>query len=145
MDDIEHWIQKENKTIHILPIDDICEMLTEKFNSQKEIMKKLRKEIKELKDEKWKDRELQQMKAEMTKVKEEANLGFRISKEEYKAAIKWKANHEKRKHFQNSDRFYPRGGAIGGSYTWEFTPTSIGVFGTIKCSCGDCFTFQEEG
>jgi len=27
-------------------------------------------------------------------------------------------------------------GAIGGRYTYEFIPTSIGVFCTIKCSCG---------
>ena len=28
-------------------------------------------------------------------------------------------------------------GAIGGKYSYEFTPTSLGVCQTIKCACGD--------
>lgn len=35
------------------------------------------------------------------------------------------------------------GGTIGGSYTYKFTPTSIGVFGTVECSCGERFDFSE--
>ena len=143
MDDIEYWVHKENKTMHILPIDEICEMIIEKFNSQKENIKKLRKEIKELKDEKWKDKELQQMKEELKRVRADAGRGFQISKTEYDKAMNWINTHEEEKH-PRPEHAGPRGGAIGGSYDWIFTPTSIGVFGSIKCSCGDCFTFQEE-
>ena len=35
------------------------------------------------------------------------------------------------------------GGAIGGTFTYEFIPTSIGTIGTIKCTCGDSFTFED--
>lgn len=36
------------------------------------------------------------------------------------------------------------GGAIGGRYTFEFIPCSIGTIGTIKCGkCGEKFIFRE--
>ena len=36
------------------------------------------------------------------------------------------------------------GGAIGGRYTFEFIPCTIGTIGTIKCGdCGEKFTFRE--
>jgi hypothetical protein len=31
----------------------------------------------------------------------------------------------------------------GAWYTYEFTPTSLGISGVIKCSCGDEFEFQS--
>lgn len=34
-------------------------------------------------------------------------------------------------------------GAIGGRYTYEFTPTSIGTVCAIKCSCGAKFDATE--
>lgn len=36
-----------------------------------------------------------------------------------------------------------RGGCIGGTYTYEFVPTGIGTVGTVKCSCGAAFKFQD--
>ena len=49
-----------------------------------------------------------------------------------------------RRYHHSSEQMYPRGGAIGGSYTWKFVPTSIGTFGSVQCSCGEEFSFQEE-
>lgn len=46
---------------------------------------------------------------------------------------------EKIKHWENTHDCSTRGqykGAIGGRYTYKFIPTSIGVFCTVKCSCG---------
>ena len=34
-------------------------------------------------------------------------------------------------------------GAIGGDITFEITPTSIGDFLTIKCSCGAKLEYEE--
>lgn len=28
-------------------------------------------------------------------------------------------------------------GAIGGAYTWEFTPTGLGTVTKVRCSCGE--------
>lgn len=46
--------------------------------------------------------------------------------------------HIKEKHFCTQ-----YGGAIGGSYSYTFTPTSLGTVGEIKCTCGDKFCFRE--
>lgn len=34
-------------------------------------------------------------------------------------------------------------GAIGGDVTFEITPTSIGDFITVKCSCGSELNYEE--
>lgn len=34
-------------------------------------------------------------------------------------------------------------GAIGGNVSFEITPTSIGDFLTVKCTCGDKLEFEE--
>ena len=34
-------------------------------------------------------------------------------------------------------------GAIGGNVTFEITPTSIGNFLTVKCSCGSELNYEE--
>lgn len=34
-------------------------------------------------------------------------------------------------------------GAIGGQYTYKFTPTSIGTFCEVKCSCGETIDVSE--
>jgi len=65
-------------------------------------------------------------------------ISFNISKKEWKAIKQWQEKHIKEKH-NGSDY----AGAIGGRYTYEFTPTSIGDIGTIKCGCGAEFTFKE--
>lgn len=143
MPDIPHWISVKGEIKNILPIKDICEMLTAKFEDQEKIIEHLREKVKKLEDDKWKDKELQNMKEELLRVRKDSYRGFPISEDEYKAAINWMNKHEKEKHY-NPDRKFPRGGAIGGSYTWQFTPTGIGTFGSIHCSCGDSFTFQEE-
>lgn len=37
----------------------------------------------------------------------------------------------------------PYGGAIGGRLTYKFTPTSIGVIASVKCSCGEEQTLSD--
>ena len=34
-------------------------------------------------------------------------------------------------------------GAIGGNVTFEITPTSIGNFLTVRCSCGSTLEYEE--
>lgn len=64
--------------------------------------------------------------------------GFEINNEEYEAIEQWKCDHEKEKHNGKLKH-----GAIGGNYTYEFIPTSIGTIGSIRCSCGEYFIFKE--
>lgn len=70
--------------------------------------------------------------------------GFPISENEHESIQAWIKNHDEEKHgadYKNGK--YRNSGAIGGAYTYEFTPTSIGTFGRVRCSCGRCFDFRE--
>lgn len=74
----------------------------------------------------------------------EEKRGFKITEEEDIKIRYWIKEHMADKHQSVSEDDITYGaGAIGGRFTYEFTPTSIGVIGTIKCSCGDSFTFRK--
>jgi hypothetical protein len=143
MADVRYSTYRDGEYIMVPPIDELCLALKEKFIGQEEKIEYLQKEIKKLESEHWKDNELQSMKKQYIEMNENYQRGFPISKEEMEKIYEWQAKHEAEKH-PRPKMAPPRGGAIGGSYTYHFTPTSIGVFGSIQCSCGEKFTFQEE-
>lgn len=112
----------------------------------KAVNDRLKKENAELKDEHYKDEELQKWKAIAEEARADCNRGFPISEREWEAVKAWMEQHDREAHSLDSDidaAFTKRGGAIGGNYKYEFVPTSIGVVGTVICSCGESFTFQE--
>ena len=82
--------------------------------------------------------EIQRLKQENQELRENLNRGFGITEQEWKDIEEWRDAHIQAKH--GGDRY---SGAIGGNLTFEFIPTSIGVIGTVKCYCGDCFQFQD--
>ena len=84
----------------------------------KSVVNTLREKVNYLESENYKDEELQNMKAQLEKIQKDYWNGFPITKEESDNINKWKKNHD----------------AIGGGYTYEFVPTSIGSFGTCFCS-----------
>ena len=93
----------------------------------------LRKENERLKSEAYKDEELAKMKKEYDKLSADYYRGFPISEEEQKTIAEW-----------IKSRPEINEGAIGGRYTYQFTPTSIGVIGTITDTfTKEKFTFQE--
>lgn len=144
MSDINHWTHsKDGEYIQIPPMETLCKILKTKFENQEDLINQLRQQIKTLESEKWKDEKLQEMKEQYDKMREDYYRGFPISKKEKEKINAWIDKHEKEKHPRPENSF-PRGGAIGGSYTYHFTPTSIGTFGSIQCTCGEEFTFQEE-
>ena len=91
---------------------------------------RLREKVNYLESENYKDEELQKMKAQLEKIQKDYWRGFPITKKEYDDINKWKKNHDATEH-GNKDSYH---GAIGGGYTYEFVPTSIGSFGTCYCS-----------
>lgn len=96
-------------------------------------------ECERLKSEQYKDEELSKMKAELEALQKETDLGFPITQEEHDAIDAWKRQHEDAKHGGYPAYF----GAIGGGYTYKFTPTSIGTCGTVECACGEVFDFRD--
>ena len=113
------------------PLDESLNSLKERFNDLVESNQSLQEKLKEIKDEKWADKRLQEMNEELEKMRREYYRGFPIRDEEQKKIDEWLVNHH---HY---------GGAIGGTRTYEFSPTSIGTIGKIKCMCGEEFTFVD--
>ena len=111
---------------------------------------RLRAENEQLKSEHYKDDELARMKDELAQANNRANHqawkdalhGFPISEDEHAAISNWITEHEA-KH-ASADGSPRNIGAIGGAYTYEFIPTSIGVLGQVECgSCSEKFVFRE--
>lgn len=97
----------------------------------------LRKENERLKSEAYKDEELSTMKERYDKMKSDYYRGFPISEKENERIKDWINNLTK-------DEVPTKIGAIGGRFTYRFTPTSIGIIGTIEDSItGEKLTFQE--
>ena len=114
-------------------IENILQSLKEKFFRQEKEIERLRLENAKLKNGIWQEEEMAWLKAEYDRMKEEYHRGFSISKEE-KAMIN---------EFINQHKGYY--GAIGGGFSYQFIPTSIGIIGTIIASNGDKLVFRELG
>ena len=63
-------------------------------------------------------------------------MNFHVADKDYQRAKEWSGQHDQEKHTPpgKTSRY---SGAIGGAYTWCFTPTNIGTVVKIKCSCGE--------
>jgi len=142
--DIKHSIYtQKDGFITIPPIDELCTILKSKFLEQEERNNYLLSKIKELENEKWKDKQLQEMEERCTMLLEDYLRGFPVSEEEQALINKWIDKHESECHPKDPNNPFPRGGVIGACYKYIFTPTSIGVFGKVKCNCGAEFSFRE--
>lgn len=141
MSDHRYWTGgTRGKQIEVPPMNELCDMLMTKFYDQEKRNDYLEEENKRLKSDAYKEEEMAKMKASMERYRADYLRGFPIDEDEQAAIDNWKRKHEDEKH---NGYGKIRGGVIGGSYTYHFTPTSIGTFGTIKCSCGEEFEFSE--
>lgn len=143
LDKLSYGTFIDGKYVEVEPVDKCMKMLQYRFDDKNRTINNLRNQIKELTDSQYKDKKLQEIKVELEKMQREYNRGFPITDKEWKAIEAWKEKHDREVHglTECDERI---GGAIGGRYTFEFIPTTIGVIGTIKCGdCGEKFTFRE--
>ena len=108
---------------------------------------RVQQENEELKDLHWENQEIQNLQKKLETEKAKYNYGFPISEYGNKKIMEWQDQHWTNQH--NAPDLKTRlrkQGAIGGSFTYEFIPTSIGTIGTIVCpacrekarrNCGD--------
>lgn len=131
----------ELKEGSILLIHDFKSVLQEVYDYYRSVVKTneyLKKENERLKSETYKDEELSKMKSEYDKMKSDYYRGFPISEKEDKKINEWIKSQQ--------EKVPGIGGAAGGRFTYQFTPTGLGIAGTIIDGfTGDKFTFQELG
>lgn len=127
---MEYTKWEDGKVKHVLDFDRCIESLRERNADQDERIKSLVEENKRLKSEHYKDTELQNLQHKYDELKKDSYRGLPIIEREEKRINEWKYKHEMQEH--------PRA-----SYCYIFTPTSLGVIGTIKCSCGAEFDFMK--
>lgn len=126
-------------------VSDLCQGIIDKADTYEKRIKYLEEENKKLKDEHYKDSEMQKMKAELKKAKEDLYRGFPISEKEQEKIREWELKHDAEKHgLKTMEQRLRAGGCCGGRYTYKFIPTSIFTIGIIKCNCGEEYKFKEE-
>lgn len=109
-------------------------------------IKSLLEENKKLKEGYSKDTEIQEMQQQLDKMQKDYWRGFPITEEEQVAIEAWKKEHDEKAHGYTTDTLRMKAeGVSGGRYLYKFVPTSLGVSGVIRCSCGAEFEFQEIG
>ena len=140
MKDIPYFTKLGGKFMEVRTMDDLCIMLKEKFESQQRVNNALQEENKKLKDGIWEKEEVARLKTEYDRMQEQYRSAFIVTNEQWEAIRNWQELHTQEKHGGN----HYRGGAIGGSYHYVFTPTGIGTFGKVECSCGESFDFAGD-
>lgn len=108
---------------------DIVQTLFEEANEE---IDNLYKELAAIKEEKWRDKELQKIQKQLEDARSDMSRGFPITKDELEQINKWKKSHDTKIH-KNSEGYH---GTAGGGYTYEFYPTGIGTF--ASCYCNTC-------
>lgn len=136
---------KDGKFIKVHTVEDCVKSILTRHERNVNQIARLEEEIKRLKSETYKDEELQKASEKVRKIEEDYYRGFPISNEENLKIEEWKNEHDSFVHsLLNINSKLQAGGCIGGRYSYEFLPTSIGTIGCIKCSkCGERFTFRE--
>ena len=131
----------------MIRVDDFYQSIDSikwQYEADQNKIKILTEQNKKLRDEKYKDEELQKLTKKLEECRKEVRRGFSISEDEEKSINEWKKKHESEKHGIKTDRdIINAHGAIGGAYTYHFLPTSIGDIGEVSCSCGEKFCFRE--
>lgn len=117
---------------------EFCNAVEEIVEDTAAANKTLKLENEKLKSEVFKDEYIKELENRIEKLTREINLGFPLSENEYNMVEEWKKKHLEEKH---NDLL---SGPIGGTFNYEFIPTSIGTFGTCICGrCGEKFPFQD--
>ena len=147
MKDTTYYTHYKGEYIQVLPVEECVKSILSRIESYEDTIERLKEENKKLKDEVWKDEELQNMKEQLDKMKSDYNRGFNITEEEDIAIKEWKKKHEEDVHSLTTPMARAQAqGASGGRYVYHFYPTAIGCAGVVKCNaCGEEFIFSHLG
>ena len=147
MKDTTYYTHYKGEYIKVPPVEECVKSILSRVESYEDTIKRLKEENRKLKNEVWKDEELQDMKEQLDKMKEKYHTVFNITKKEYADIREWKEKHEKEVHgLETPLQRMNAHGAAGGGYSYIFYPTAIGCSGVVKCdACGEEFEFSHIG
>ena len=147
MKDTTYYTHYKDEFIEVLPVEKCVKSILCRVEAYEDTIKRLKEENRKLKDEVWKDEELQNMKEQLDKMKSDYNRGFNITEEEDTTIEEWKKKHEEEVHgLTTPEARMQAQGASGGRYSYIFYPTAIGCAGVVKCNaCGEEFVFSHIG
>lgn len=139
-----NWNPETQEIIHVYELEDCLKAIRARNKDNEDLIQSLEAKVKRLENEHWKDEEIQKMKSELERMRKELYAGFSITNAQQEAINAWKQMHEETAHGLTDDNKRMKAqGVSGGRYTYLFTPTSIGTFGSIRCVCGEEYTFAE--
>ena len=122
-----------NETVQVYDFDKCIKALQCREKDNEERIERLQKEINYLVSERYKDKELQRMQEEVRRIRADSARGFPISEKESENISNWIRSHN-----------CPDANCkCGSQLTYTFSPTSIGTFGEVQCSCGAKFEFRK--
>ena len=82
MKDTTYYTHYKGEFIEVLPIEKCVKSILSRVDSYEDTIERLKEENRKLKDEVWKDEELQNMKEQLDKMKSDYNRGFNITEKE---------------------------------------------------------------
>ena len=131
------FTDENNDVVKVDTFDNAMNTIKLRYQKLQDKIEHLSQENQELKSGVFATHHVQEALANAEKVRNEYRLGFPMTEEEVQKAEKWMKEHDESAHKGKSS------GAIGGRYIYEFTPTSIGVFCGLRCSCGASVTLTD--
>lgn len=125
---LDQLVNKENQTPYII------KNVEDGLKKRDEEITRLREENKRLRDEAYKDSELQMMKRKMQAMQEELNRGFPITEDENTKIREWIEKHLTKRHKL----------IVNGRFKYEFQNFAEVSVGSVVCTeCGESFTFRQ--
>lgn len=114
-----------------------CQIIADRINEVEEEKERMKEKVRQYEEEINADVRIQELTSRLEELQGELLRSFRIYEDEEAAVTKWKEKHDIEAHGVDTfDKKMRAGGAIGGRYTYEFYPTSIGTAGV--CVCNKC-------
>lgn len=135
-------IEKSHNHSSLLPdtLDEAISTLRDIEQDYIDTIKLLETENAILKEEHYKDKELNRLQEKINCLTENMHRGFPITKEEEEKIDAWKDNHIREKHWKKKN-YITKQGPVDCSFSYQFFPTILDTIRIVKCSCGAEFNF----
>lgn len=139
--DYRYSTYRDGNYVDVPPIEELCLILKDKFMRQDEDNERLRDENMKLKEGIWEKEEIKRLKEENKRLEKESRNGFSITDEEWESIHEWQTKYKNEHGYGNNTKI----GIVGGLFTYQFVPTSLGISGVCIAPNGEKFIFRRIG